>query len=306
MAESLGIPVVIVSTELEDAPEVYRFLGKLLGLEERAEQLALYAEETFNDIAGVTIPDEEKVRIYYGNGEDSLETAPAGSSHGQIIDMVNGLNAADLELGDGSRVQISLEQLLAWNPDVIIVNGEPKISMTGGDAAESILNGEEFATIKAVQNGNVFGTPNAPFSWIERPPGPNRIVGMRWLAKLVYPDYFDYDVDEEVKKFFSLFYHVELDADRLEEIYSGDRSKDKTVGLCPTPRKGFALDPYGFVWIECLVSKRAYCTFVLGGLTMPSPSSTVTPFWLVHVALIFTFLSSFSNISTVAVTVSPK
>lgn len=221
LAEQLGVPVVMVSSDLLDAPAVYRFMGELFGVEEQAEALAAYAEETFNAISSLDIPNEEKVRIYYGNGEDSLETAPAGSSHGQIIDLVNAVNVADLELGDGSRVQISAEQLLAWDPDVIIVNGEPKADMTGSAAAEAILADPLFATLKAVQNGAVYGTPNAPFSWVDRPPGPNRIVGMRWLSGLIYPEYLDYEVDEAVREFFQLFYHVELTDEQLTQLYNG-------------------------------------------------------------------------------------
>lgn len=222
LAEQLGVPVVMVSSDLLDAPAVYRFMGELFGVEDQAEALAAYAEETFNAISGLDIPDEEKVRIYYGNGEDSLETAPAGSYHGQIIDLVNAINVADLELGDGSRVQISAEQLLAWDPDVIIVNGEPKADMTGSAAAEAILTNPIFATLKAVQNGAVYGTPNAPFSWVDRPPGPNRIVGMRWLSGLIYPEYLNYDVDDEVREFFQLFYHVELSDEQLTNLYNGN------------------------------------------------------------------------------------
>ena len=216
LAEQLGVPVVMVSSDLLDAPAVYRFMGELFGVEEQAEALAAYAEETFNAISSLDIPNED-----YGNGEDSLETAPAGSSHGQIIDLVNAVNVADLELGDGSRVQISAEQLLAWDPDVIIVNGEPKADMTGSAAAEAILADPLFATLKAVQNGAVYGTPNAPFSWVDRPPGPNRIVGMRWLSGLIYPEYLDYDVDEAVREFFQLFYHVELTDEQLTQLYNG-------------------------------------------------------------------------------------
>jgi iron complex transport system substrate-binding protein len=221
LAESLGIPVVMISNKLEDAPDVYRFMGDLLGMGARAEMLAAYAEKTFGDIEGMVIPEEEKVRIYYGNGEFSLETAPAGSSSGQIIEMVNAINAADLELGDGSRVQISLEQLLKWDPDVIVVNGEPKADLSGGAAAKAILNNSDFSSLKAVKNKMVFGTPNAPFSWVDRPPGPNRIIGMRWLAKKIYPDYFSFNVDDEVREFFKLFYHVDLTDGELERVYNG-------------------------------------------------------------------------------------
>lgn len=222
ISESLGIPVVVVDGDLLSAPESYRFMGELFGVEEDAEKLASYAESTFDDIAGMDIPEDKKVRIYYGNGEDSLETAPAGSSHGQIIDLVNAVNVAELEMGDGSRVQISAEQLLAWNPDVIVVIGEAKADISGKAAASTILDNPDYASLKAVQEQKVYGAPNAPFSWMDRPPGPNRIVGIRWLSGLIYPEYLNFDVDEEVREFFRLFYHVDLTDEQLENVYNGN------------------------------------------------------------------------------------
>lgn len=221
LSKSLGVPVVAVDGDLSASAEAYRFMGELLGEEEQAEKLASYAEKTFVDIEKMEVPEDKKVRIYYGNGEDSLETAPAGSAHGQIIDMVNAVNVADLEMGEGSRVQISAEQLLAWDPDVIVVNGEPKADTSGASAAEAILANPDYASLKAVQDQQVYGTPNTPFSWMDRPMGPNRIVGIRWLSGLIYPEYLNYNVDEEVKEFFDLFYHVQLTDEKLENIYSG-------------------------------------------------------------------------------------
>ena len=221
LSKSLGVPVVAVDGDLSASAEAYRFMGELLGEEEQAEKLASYAEKTFADIEKMEVPEDKKVRIYYGNGEDSLETAPAGSAHGQISDMVNAVNVADLEMGEGSRVQISAEQLLAWDPDVIVVNGEPKADTSGASAAEAILANPDYASLKAVQDQQVYGTPNTPFSWMDRPMGPNRIVGIRWLSGLIYPEYLNYNVDEEVKEFFDLFYHVQLTDEKLENIYSG-------------------------------------------------------------------------------------
>ncbi len=180
LSESLGIPVVAVDNELNNSAEAFRFMGELLGVEDHAEELAQYAEQVFTDINALSdIPEEKKVSVYFGNGEDSLETAPRGSQHAQILDAINAVNVADLELGDGSRVQISAEQLLAWDPDVIVVNGEPKADKSGNSAAEDILSNPDYASLKAVQDQKVYGTPNAPFSWVDRPAGPNRLIGMR-------------------------------------------------------------------------------------------------------------------------------
>lgn len=222
LSESLGIPVIAVDNELNNSAEAFRFMGELLGVEDHAEELAEYSEKIFTDIAALAdIPEDEKVSVYFGNGEDSLETAPRGSQHAQIFDAVNVTNVADLELGDGSRVQISAEQLLAWNPDVIVVNGEPKADKSGSSAAEDILNNPDYASLKAVQDNKVYGTPNAPFSWVDRPAGPNRLIGMRWLSAVVYPEYIKCDVNEEIREFFNLFYHVDLSDEQLENVLKG-------------------------------------------------------------------------------------
>ena len=225
LSESLGIPVVAVDNELNNSAEAFRFMGELLGVEDHAEELAQYAEQVFTDINALSdIPEEKKVSVYFGNGEDSLETAPRGSQHAQILDAINAVNAvnvADLELGDGSRVQISAEQLLAWDPDVIVVNGEPKADKSGNSAAEDILSNPDYASLKAVQDQKVYGTPNAPFSWVDRPAGPNRLIGMRWFSALIYPEYIKCDINEEIHKFFDLFYHVDLSDEQLENVLKG-------------------------------------------------------------------------------------
>ena len=222
LSESLGIPVVAVDNELNNSAEAFRFMGELLGVEDHAEELAQYAEQVFTDINVLSdIPEEKKVSVYFGNGEDSLETAPRGSQHAQILDAINAVNVADLELGDGSRVQISAEQLLAWDPEVIVVNGEPKADKSGSSAAEDILSNPDYASLKAVQDQKVYGTPNAPFSWVDRPAGPNRLIGMRWFSALIYPEYIKCDINEEIHKFFDLFYHVDLSDEQLENVLKG-------------------------------------------------------------------------------------
>lgn len=218
LSENLGIPVVIISEEFEDTADVYRFLGELFGEKERGEELAAYVDETFDEVTNKEIPEEEKVTVYYGNGEQSLETAPSGSMHSEIIDFVNAINVADVEVEGGSRIEISGEQLLAWNPDYIIVNGEPKADLGGDAAAEALMADSNYASLTAVQNEDVYGAPNTPFSWVDRPSGPNRVIGVRWLSGLFYPDYYDYDVREDATEFYQLFYHMELTEDQMTNL----------------------------------------------------------------------------------------
>ncbi|MBQ3105319.1 MAG: ABC transporter substrate-binding protein [Lachnospiraceae bacterium] len=222
LEKTLGIPVVAVDSDLNNSAAAFRFLGELLGVREHTDALASYAEELFDDIASLkSIPEEKKLRVYYGNGEDSLETAPDGSSHAGILDTINAVNVADLELGDGSRVQISAEQLLAWDPDIILVNGEPKANMSGGSAAKAILEHPDYAALKAVQEQKVYGIPNAPFGWVDRPAGPNRLIGIRYFASIIYAEHMNWDMEEEIREFFKLFYHVDMTDEQLQHLLAG-------------------------------------------------------------------------------------
>ena len=222
LQENLGIPVVGVDGDLLKSSEAYKFMGEVLGVEKDAKKLSAYIDKTFDQLDKMDIKKKDRVNVYYGNGENYLDTAPKGSAHGQILDLVKANNVADLELGEGGRVQISPEQLLAWDPDVVLLNGEPKANLTGPQAAKNFMEDDTYKTLKAVKDKKVYGTPNAPFSWVDRPPATNRIVGLKWLSAKLYPDKVDFDLDKEVKEFFKLFYHKDLTDKELTKLYNSE------------------------------------------------------------------------------------
>lgn len=222
LQKNLGIPVIGVDGDLLKSSEAYKFMGEVLGMEKEAEKLSAYIDNTFDQLDKIDVKDSEKISVYYGNGENYLDTAPKGSAHAQILDLVKANNVADLEMGEGGRVQVSTEQVLAWNPDVVLLNGEPKADLTGPAAAKKFMKDSKYKTLKAVKNEKVYGTPNAPFSWVDRPPATNRIVGLKWLSAKLYPDKVDFDLDKDVKEFFDLFYHVELSDKQLTKLYNSE------------------------------------------------------------------------------------
>ena len=222
LQENLGIPVIGVDGDLLKSSEAYEFMGEVLGMEKEAEKLSAYIDNTFDQLDKMDVKDSEKVNVYYGNGENYLDTAPKGSAHAQILDLVKANNVADLEMGEGGRDQVSTEQVLAWDPDVVLLNGEPKADLTGPAAAKKFMKDSKYKTLKAVKAEKVYGTPNAPFSWVDRPPATNRIVGLKWLSAKLYPDKVDFDLDKDVKEFFDLFYHVELSDKQLTKLYNSE------------------------------------------------------------------------------------
>lgn len=211
-----GLPVVMVDGSLKNTVSMFEFMGELFDLKDKAAALSQYADKAMQFAEG--LEGKGSVRTYFGNGQDSLETAPVGSPHAELFEIVGADNVAVLEEAAAARVSISAEQLIAWDPDIIIVNGEPKTNYSSGAAAGDILDNPDYATLKAVREERVYGIPKYPFAWFDRPPGCNRIIGVMWLASVLYPDQCDYDIKEETKEFYNLYYHTALTDDQLSEL----------------------------------------------------------------------------------------
>ena len=60
--------------------------------------------------------------------------------------------------------------------------------------------------------------PNAPFSWMDRPPSVNRFLGLQWIANLLYPEAYNVDIRAVTRTFYDLFYSVKLTDGQLDDI----------------------------------------------------------------------------------------
>ena len=216
LSEQLGIPVIMVDGSLSATPEAYTFLGEVLGQEEAAAPLADYAADLLEKAAAnqpETIPT-----VYYGNGSDSLETAPEGSPSAEVFQLLGADNVAKIELDGGSRVQITAEQLLSWDPQYIFVNGQPKENLTGPAAARAMLEDPTYSSLQAVASGQIYGVPKSPFAWVDRPTGPNRLAGIAWVGSILYPEVYGESMEDTIRSFYELFYHMELTDEQMTQL----------------------------------------------------------------------------------------
>ncbi|MFZ3129663.1 MAG: ABC transporter substrate-binding protein, partial [Desulfosporosinus sp.] len=116
---------------------------------------------------------------------------------------------------------VSMEQVLAWNPDLILVS-----SSTGGDKNyQTILNDPAWSKIKAVKDKKVYITPLLPFGWFDRPPNIMRVLGTEWLSNLLYPEYVKIDLNKETKDFFKLFFNMDLSDQQVNELLKNSIAK---------------------------------------------------------------------------------
>jgi iron complex transport system substrate-binding protein len=220
-AESLqaqtGIPCLLVDGSFTKIPDAFRFLGDILGRAERAEELARYCEKSYKAVHDVvaTIPASERISVYYAEGPEGLQTEPETSQHMLGFLEAGALCAAKCEeTYGGGMTDVSLEQVLAWDPEVIIAWDT---NIRGG-AYEDILANPDWSQIKAVKDRRVYAMPNEPWAWCDRPPGVNRIIGIHWVANLLYPDVYDVDMKEIVREFFRVMYEVDIDDETILEL----------------------------------------------------------------------------------------
>lgn len=212
LQEKLNIPVVLLSQDMTRYTEAFRFLGAILDRKRQAALLSVFVAAYLDPIRkrADAIPGRERVRVYYAENPDGLSTNPSGSIHTQVLDFVGAVNVARVvNVPDEGFSQVSMEQLMVWQPDVILV------WTPGGDRLmtyNAIIKNPLWSRLEAVKNRKVIQIPWLPFSWFDRPPGSNRIIGVIWLANLLYPSIFKYDMVKVTREYFRLFYHYRLSA----------------------------------------------------------------------------------------------
>lgn len=224
LQEQTKIPVVLVDSNMEKIDECYKLLGEIFGKEEEAKKLSDYCENILKDVTEKVskIPEEKRVSVYYAEQNDGLSTEPESSSHAVALKYAGAKNVATVEAKAGSGMsKVSMEQVIEWNPDVIISWGDAR-----GGAYSKILEDENWSNIKAVKDRKVYSMPNAPYSWLDRPPSVNRFLGIQWAANLLYPEEYDINIAEKTKEFYSLFYHVDLTDEEVNEVLTNATQKD--------------------------------------------------------------------------------
>lgn len=221
----LNIPVIMVDGSIANQAASYEFLGEVLGVEDRAKKLADYSSDVFNNITNKakSIKDEEKIAVYYAAGLNGLETIPAGSINTEVLDLVGGINIADPGIDkDLRRLEISMEQLLLWDPELIILSSN---SSHNEGLYQDILSNKSWGNISAVKNQSVYEIPYGPYDWFSQPPTLLRTMGLQWLANLLYPDIYNIDLEKETKDFFNLFFDYQNVDEELDNLFKNTNRK---------------------------------------------------------------------------------
>src|SRR6516165_5138077 len=210
--QQTNIPYALLDGRFDAAAETYRKLGELIGRRDKAEEFARYADDTLKTIDGRTaaIAPSNRPRVYYARGPRGLITGLGGSINVETIELL----AQNVAGGnEGGLANVSIEQVLLWNPDVIITIDQ--------DFAASVYGDPSWASVNAVRNGRVHLSPKMPFGWVDFPPSVNRLIGLWWLANILYPDRFHEDMRALTRDFYTMFYHRTPSDVQIDHVLAG-------------------------------------------------------------------------------------
>lgn len=225
IGKQTGIPALFYDGTLEHMADTYRTLGKLLGREERGEEIAKFIDRTV-DMAernSAKISDKDKITILYGTGATGLAVNAQGSSQAQVIPLIGAKNAIiPEEITDkGGGTIVSMESLYEDEPDMIILT-------EGGPYEE--LQDNEWSELKAVKTGRYYEIPGDPYCWMSSPPSVNMVLGVWWLGQLAYPDvYNDYDMVEVAREYYKLFWNYDLSDKEAKAMLSNSYFKNENT-----------------------------------------------------------------------------
>ena len=210
LMQQTGLPVIFVQATIDQFSQAYRTLGKLLGVEERAEEIAsyidrvfAYADERYDQVAA------RNLRTIYSSGELGYSVKEAGSVHSAALERTGIVNLA--VLSDANSTEVSAEQMALWAPDYLL------LSPSDG-AFDFIYDDPVWASIPAVVNKKVYEVPTGPYEWLDSPPSVQTTLGVLWAGNLLAPDLYDLDMIEETQTFYQLFWSYDLSADEARAL----------------------------------------------------------------------------------------
>ena len=210
LQEQTGIPFVHITATTDTMGDAYRQLGELVGMTDEAEKIAAYCDETYANMKALSEKVEKK-NLLYVVGENGLNVIAQGSYHAEIIDMMaNNLAVVEEPSSKGTGNEVDMEQILNWNPDVVIFGPDSIYATAPQDAT--------WQQVKAIQDGAYYEAPFGPYNWMGFPPSVQRYLGMMWMAQVLYPEDAGLDLYAETAKYFEMFYHCELTQEQFDEL----------------------------------------------------------------------------------------
>ncbi|HEX4151740.1 MAG TPA: ABC transporter substrate-binding protein [Steroidobacteraceae bacterium] len=205
-ADAYHIPYVLMpNTSLAGLEETARLTGQVLGEKELrvAEDYIRYFDANLRRVTAVTasLEDAQRPKVLHTASAGILTVDGRESLIDDWIRIAGGVNCAQVS---GLGRPVTMEQVAAWDPDVIIVGTAPN-----RENRRAILDDPRWRGIEALKDGKVFVNPSGAYLWDRH--SAEAALQVLWAAKTLHPDLFrDLDIEKETKAFYVRYFHYAL------------------------------------------------------------------------------------------------
>ena len=214
--ENAGIAVVRLSDKFSTADEVKDCVAKIAEIfgdesVKRAREFNAYFDSNIAFVKSRISKNAAVKRVlvlnlnagnFSGIAQNFIGAAYIRAAGGENL-------SASLMNSWGSHPNLSEEQVIVYDPDIIITNSK--------ESRENILKNRTFKQLKAVRERQIFVQPRGvSYFWT----GTEGALQVLWLAKILHPNEFkDLDMRAKVREFYAKFYRYDLSEGELDEIF---------------------------------------------------------------------------------------
>lgn len=194
----LGIPVLLVNPENQElSNEARDLIATVLNCHAQSAALSDFVADE-EKMLNEKLKDAAKPSVYFAGNSSVLSTAGSPMYQSSLITLAGGENVAS-ELTDTYWADVDYEQILAWNPEYIIIASDASYTV------DDVLQDANLADCTAVTNNHVYQLPGNAESWDS--PVPGGILGAVWMSSVLHPELISKDNCENTyKEFYETFY----------------------------------------------------------------------------------------------------
>lgn len=204
-----------------------KLLGEIFPGNDRTEKVQQYSQESLDLIQERTgdLTDEQRARVFFlFNYSDSAIVTSGSSFFGQWwAEAIGAKNVAE-ELTEDNSVQVTLEQVYAWDPEQILITNFT--SAYPQDLFDGTVGSYDWNGIQAVKDQKVYKMPLGMYR--SYTPGVDTPITLLWLAKTVYPELFsDIDIMQRTVDYYQTVFDVTLTEEQAELIFAPSKDAGK-------------------------------------------------------------------------------
>lgn len=203
----IKIPYISITTSsIEDDIKAYNTLGEIFNNKKRSDEINGYIKKSIINTKNIVDKVKNKKRVYLALGENGLKT--------RCVNSIILAGAVNVHKCSKYEEIISFEQLLIYNPDVVIIGKK--------NAYKHIMQDKKWARLKAVKNKQILFVPEEPFSWVEKKTVMEYFV-VQYLASKLYPEYSSLDLHKLLIEHLKIFFHFHMDYNMADKLINYEK-----------------------------------------------------------------------------------